>query len=152
MIKKAGVSTLTSLHIAGEANYMTDIPSHLFDSNLAWFCKNETDLLKFFNKNFPFPNQASWILFSSSNTASMKFISVLQMQHFEMGEWLHLKKAGKMLERLVFLYQTFGSGALATGCYIPVTSSVPHRLCSLRTLGPLWLGKKVAIETVFGAL
>ena len=25
----------------------------------------------------------------------MKFISVLQMQHFEMGEWLHLKMVGK---------------------------------------------------------
>ena len=25
----------------------------------------------------------------------MKVISVLRMQHFEMGEWLQLKKAGK---------------------------------------------------------
>ena len=34
-LKKAGESPLTSLHIAGEENSMTDIPSHLFGSNLA---------------------------------------------------------------------------------------------------------------------
>ena len=58
-LKKAGASPLTPLHIAGEENPMTNIPSRLFGSNLAWFCKNDTDLLNLFNKNFPLPNQAS---------------------------------------------------------------------------------------------
>ena len=52
-IKKAGASPLTSSHIAGEENSMTDILSRLFGSNLAWFFKNETDMLKN-NKNSPF--------------------------------------------------------------------------------------------------
>ena len=30
----------------------------------------------------------------------MKVISVLQMQHFEMGEWLQLKKAGKHVGKI----------------------------------------------------
>ena len=120
---------------------MTDIPSHSFGSNLSWFCKNDTDLLNLFNKNFPLPNQASWTIFIPSNAVSMKIISVLRMQHFEIGEWLQLKKTGKMLGKLVLLCQTFGSGALATGYHVPAAGSVPHRLRSLRTLGPIWLRK-----------
>ena len=73
-LKKSGASPLTPLHISGEENYMTDIPSQLFGINLAWFCKNDTNLLKFFNKNFPLPNQASWTVFSPSNASSIKFI------------------------------------------------------------------------------
>ena len=121
-IKKDGASPLTPLHIAGEENSMTDIPSRSFGSNLAWFCKNNTDPLKIFNKNFPLPNQASWTVFIPSNAASMEVVSVLRMQHFEMGEWLQLKKAGKMLENWVFLCQTFGSGALDIGCHVPAAS------------------------------
>ena len=94
-LQNSGASPLTPLHISGEENSMTDIPSRLFDSNLAWFCKNDTDLLNLFNKNFPLPNQDSWTVFRLSNAASMKVISVLRMQHFEMGEWLQLKNAGK---------------------------------------------------------
>ena len=108
---------------------MTDIPSRSFGIYLSWFCKNDTDLLNLFNKNPPLTNQASWTVFSPSNTVSMKVISVLRMQHFEMGEWLQLKKAGGILEKLVFLSQTFGSVSLATGCHIPEASSVPHKLC-----------------------
>ena len=118
-LKKAGSSPLTPLHISGEENSMMDIPSHSFGSNLAWFCKNDTDLLNLFNKNYLFPNNSSWIVFSPSNAASMKVISVLRIQHFEMGKWLQLKKAGKHVEKLVFLFQNFGSGYLATGCHVP---------------------------------
>ena len=53
-IKKAGASLLTPLHISGEENAMTDITSRLFGSNISWFCKNDTYLLKNFNKTFPF--------------------------------------------------------------------------------------------------
>ena len=48
-LKKSGASMLTPLNIAGEENSMTDIPSHSFGSNLAWFCKNDTELLNLFN-------------------------------------------------------------------------------------------------------
>ena len=81
-LKKAGASPLTPLHISREENSMTDIPSRSFGSNLAWFCKNDTDLLNLFNKNPPFPNQASWTVFSTSNAAIMAVISVLRMQHW----------------------------------------------------------------------
>ena len=140
-LKKSEASPLKPLHISGEENAMTDIPSRSFGSNLYWFCKNYTDLLKFFNKIFHLPNQASWTVFSPSNEVSMKVIPVLRMQHFEMGEWLQLKKSGKHVGKLVFFCQTFGSGALATGCHIPAVSLVPQRLRSLRTLRTLWSRK-----------
>ena len=73
-LKKSGASPLTPLHISGEENPMTDIPSRSFGINLSWFCKNYTDLLNLFNKIFPFPNQASWTVFSPSNAVSMKVI------------------------------------------------------------------------------
>ena len=132
ILKKSGASPLTPLHISGEENYMTDIPSRSFGSNLSCFCKNDTDLLNPFNQNFPLPNQAFWIVFSHYNAESMKVISVLRMQHFEMGEWLQLKKAGKNVGKLVFLCHSFGSGALATGCHVPAASLVP-----LRSIWPL---------------
>ena len=91
---------MTPLHISGEENYITDIPSRSFGSNFAWFCKNDTDLLNVFNQIFPFPDQASWTVFSPSKSAVMKVISVLKMQNFEMGEWLQLKKSGKNVGKI----------------------------------------------------
>ena len=38
-LEKYGASPLTTLHISGEENSMTDIPSRSFGSNIAWFCK-----------------------------------------------------------------------------------------------------------------
>ena len=94
-LKKAGASPLTPLHIYGEENAMTDLPLRSFGSNIYWFCKNDTDLLNLFNKNPPFPNQASRTVFGPSNKLIMKIISVLRMQNFEIGEWLQLKKVRK---------------------------------------------------------
>ena len=94
-LKNAGASLFTPLHIAGEENTMTDIPSCSFGSNLSWCCKIDTDLLNLFNKNFPLLDQASWTIFSPSNAVIMKVISVLRIPHFEMDEWIQLKNAGK---------------------------------------------------------
>ena len=98
--RKSGASPLTPLHIAGEENSMTYIPSRSFGSNLSWFLKNDTDLLNVFNKIFPLPNQASCTVFSPSNAGIMKVISLMWMQHFEMGDWVQLKKAGKHVGKI----------------------------------------------------
>ena len=92
LFKKYGSSPLIPLQISGEENSMTYIPSRLLGSNIAWFCKNYTDLLNFFNKNFPLPNQDSWTVFRLSNAASMKVISVMRMQHFEMVSGCNSKR------------------------------------------------------------
>ena len=117
---------------------MTDIPERLFGSNIVRFCKHYTDLLNFFKKHLPFPNDASWIIFRPSSVVGTKVISMPWMKNLETGEWIKLKKAWKYVEKMVFLCQTFRGGSLATGFHVPAASSVTYRLRSLRTLSPLW--------------
>jgi hypothetical protein len=54
------VCLITMLHIAGDQNSMTDIPSRSFGSEHKWHFKSEHDLLNFFNFNFTLPTQNSW--------------------------------------------------------------------------------------------
>jgi len=54
------VCPITMLHIAGDQNSMTKIPSRLFGSEHKWHFKSEHDLLTFFNCNFTLPSQNSW--------------------------------------------------------------------------------------------
>ena len=76
---------MTPLHIAGVENTMTDIPSHSFDSELKWFCKDDSDLLQLLNNKIPPTNQASWTVLHPSSAASMKVLYVLRMQDSTMG-------------------------------------------------------------------
>jgi len=62
--------------------------------------KTDDELLTLFNNHFPLPNQAFCTVFSPSNAVSMKVISVLRMQYFEMGKWLQLKKAGRHVRKI----------------------------------------------------
>ena len=99
-LKNRGASPLTPLHIQGKKNAMTDIPSRLFGSNPEWFYKTDSDFCNLFNENFTLPNQVSRIVFSPSRAVSMKVISILQMDHLEMGKWLQLKNSGKLVGKI----------------------------------------------------
>ena len=94
-MKQRHVSPLTPLHIAGEKNAMTDIPSRSFGSEKKWHCIDDSALLNIFNSSFPLPNQNSWTVFRLFSAISMLVISVLQMQAFAMDEWRRLPKPGK---------------------------------------------------------
>jgi hypothetical protein len=96
-MKISGVSPLTMLHIAGEQNAMTDIPSRSWGSNPAWLCDTDDDLLNLFNEKFPLPNQQSWTVFRPSNAICTRVLSVLRMKDISMGEWLRLPSRGKLL-------------------------------------------------------
>jgi hypothetical protein len=52
-MKQKQVSPLTTLHIAGHKNAMTDIPSRSFGSEKKWYCKNDDELLTLFNASYP---------------------------------------------------------------------------------------------------
>eukprot|EP00956_Cyclotella_meneghiniana_P038214 scaffold150186_cov46-Cyclotella_meneghiniana.AAC.1 len=43
-LKVAGVSPLSTLHIPGDKNAMTDIPSRSFGSVPKWKCESDTEL------------------------------------------------------------------------------------------------------------
>ena len=94
-MQASGVSPLTTLHVPGKENAMTDIPSRSFGSEPKWHCKTDADLLDLFNKTFPLPQQNSWTVFSPSNDLCMKVLSVLRMKRMPMDEWRRLPKRGK---------------------------------------------------------
>ncbi len=85
-LKLKGTCPLTPLHIAGEENLMTDIPSRSFGSEPKWCCKSNHDLLTLFNTLFPLPSQNSWTVFQLSSAISMRVTSVLLMKDFTLEE------------------------------------------------------------------
>jgi hypothetical protein len=85
-------SPLTTLHIAGQDNAMTDVPSRSFGSTARWYCPTDTQFLTLYNNLFPLPNQESWTAYRLSSKARMRVISILQMKDFSMAEWRRLPK------------------------------------------------------------
>jgi hypothetical protein len=94
-MKLRKVSPLTTLHIEGKKNAMTDIPSRSFGSEPKWFCKDNNALLTLFNDSFPLPGQKSWTVFQPSSAICMRVISVLRMTLTGMEEWRRLPSAGR---------------------------------------------------------
>ncbi len=97
LLKLNGACPLTPLHIAGEENSMTDIPSRLFGSNKKWHCKTNHELLTLFNSTFPLPEQTSWTVFQLTYAIGMRVTSVLQTTDFTLDEWRRLPKVGKIV-------------------------------------------------------
>ncbi len=89
------VCPITTLHIAGDQNSMTDIPSRLFGSEQKWHFKSEHDLLIFFNCNFTLPLQNSWTVCQPTSVIATRMIFVLWMTPFTLEDWRRLPTAGK---------------------------------------------------------
>jgi len=88
------VCPITMLHIAGDQNSMTDIPSRSFGIEHKWHFKSEHDLLTFFNCNFTLPLQNSWTVCQPTSAMAMHVISVLRMTPFTLDDWRRLPAAG----------------------------------------------------------
>jgi hypothetical protein len=86
---------LTTLHIAGDQNTMTDIPSRSFGSNPKWHFKTEHDLLTFFNSSFPLPNKNSWSVCQPTSKMTMRVISILRIVPFTLEDWRRLPAVAK---------------------------------------------------------
>ncbi len=89
------VCPITTLHIAGDQNLMTDIPSRLFGSEPKWHFKLENKSLTFFNCNFPLPKQNLRTVCQPTSAIAMQVISVLWTQPFTLEDWRRLPAAGK---------------------------------------------------------
>jgi hypothetical protein len=89
------VCPITTLHIAGNQNLMTNIPSRLFGSEPKWHFKSDSDLLTFFNHTFTLPNQNSWTVCQPTSAITTRVISVLQMTLFTLDDWRQLTGAGR---------------------------------------------------------
>jgi hypothetical protein len=90
-------SPLTTLHIAGVDNAITDIPSRSFGSEQKWFCPSDTDLLRLFNTSFPLPHQGLWNVYHVSSKIATRLISVLRMQVSTLDEWHRLPSPGRSI-------------------------------------------------------
>ena len=94
-LKLSKTSPLIPLHIKGDHNAITDIPSRSFGSEPKWHCKTDTDLLTLFNSRFPLPSQNSWRVFQISDALATKLTSLLLTKDFVLDEWKRLPRIGK---------------------------------------------------------
>jgi hypothetical protein len=88
---------ITTLHIVGNQNQMTDIPSRSFGSKQQWHFKTDEDLLTFFNSKFPLPTQNYWSVCQPTSAIATRVISVLRMMPFTLKDWRQLPAAGKSI-------------------------------------------------------
>ncbi len=86
---------LTTLHIAGDQNTMTDIPSRSFGSKSKWHFKTKDDLLAFFNASFPLPHKNSWSMCQPTSKIAMRVISILRIVPFTLEDWRRLPAVAK---------------------------------------------------------
>ena len=93
-LKVAGVSPLSTLHIPGDKNAMTDIPSRSFGSVPKWKCESDAELCTLFNSLFPLP-QNTWTVFRPSKKIISRIFSVLQKKVSPMDEWRRLPPPGR---------------------------------------------------------
>jgi hypothetical protein len=89
-LKLVHTSPITTIHIHGHQNAITDIPSWSFGSNLAWHCKTHTDFLMHFNKMFPLSSQNSWTMFLPASKIFMRVIPLILMPHSTLDTWRQL--------------------------------------------------------------
>ena len=92
---KQAVSPLTTMHVAGVRNSMTDMPSRSFGSEPRWHCRTEGELRAMMDSHFPLPKQNSWTVFRVSSRIATKLTSALRMTPFELEEWLRLPPIGR---------------------------------------------------------
>jgi hypothetical protein len=76
------VCPITMLHISGDQNAMTNIPSRSFGSEPKWHFQSELYFLTFFNTSFPLPHQNLWTLCQPTSAIAMRMISILRMSPF----------------------------------------------------------------------
>jgi hypothetical protein len=89
------VCPITTLHIVGDQNSMTHIPSRSFGSEPKWHFKLESDLLTFFNCTFTLPKQNLWTVCQPISTIATRVISILRMTPFTLDDWRRLPVAGR---------------------------------------------------------
>jgi hypothetical protein len=96
-LKTRGASPLTPLHIAGDENSISDIPSRSFGDPVEWHCVDDIAVRDKMNSLFPLPHQASWTVFQLNFKVFTRVISALLMKHIDMAEWRRLPKIGNAI-------------------------------------------------------
>ena len=125
-LKVMKASPLSTLHISGVQNAMTDIPSRSFGTPPKWHCQTENDLLTMFNSKFPLPNQASWTGYQVGSKISTLVLGC-SLQRWKSG--VNCQSEENTLASLGRLRHTFGIGPLLTGHHVPPPNQSTYGIC-----------------------
>jgi hypothetical protein len=129
---------LTMLHIAGDQNTMTDIPSRSFGSESKWHFKTKDNLLTFFNASFPLSHMNSCSVCQPTSKIAMRVISILRIVPFTLEDWRRLPAVAKILGPLASLYGAFGSGTISSEHKLLNANADPIRIHGTRPHRILW--------------
>jgi len=130
-MKQTHACPITTLHIPGNQNSISDIPSRSFGSTTAWFCPSHKQLLTLFNSTFPLPDQNSWTVFLPTSKIFTHLTSLMLTQRSTLDEWRRLPNVGNHIGRtgaptanLLRWTLTFRTSPSTTECVSPQDS--PH--------------------------
>ena len=87
---------MITLHVAGKANDIADIPSRSFRHGHRWNCPSNTEFLSRFTSQFKLKQGLRWQLFILSPKIIMRVISELLTGPSEMDGWLRLPTIGRV--------------------------------------------------------
>ena len=93
-IKANKICPLTTLHIKGKLNSISDVPSRSFSSTPAWHCTSVKSFLTLFTLLFPLRLQYSWTGFQLNSKVVVHVMFTLWTQHSDLEGWRRLPKIG----------------------------------------------------------
>jgi hypothetical protein len=94
-MKQTHACPITTLHIPGKENAISNIPSRSFGSVPAWHCTSHKIVLTLFNSTFPLPQQNSWTVFQPTSKICTRLTSLMLTKHSTLDEWRRLPNVGQ---------------------------------------------------------
>ena len=87
----AKASPLVAMHLTGDLNVISIIPSSTFVYPKKWYFTHDYECLSLINSKFPLPHKCSWQGFRLYFNLRTKVISKLGKKASSMGEWKRLR-------------------------------------------------------------
>ena len=87
---------MTTVHVAGKANDIVDIPSHSFREDHRCNFLDDCQFLTCFTNHFPLPQGACWQLFVINPKIITLVTSEFQTNQLPMDVWKQLPKIGRI--------------------------------------------------------
>jgi hypothetical protein len=132
---------LTPVHIPGVDNALTDIPSGSFSSIKEWECKTNDNLLTLFNQKFPFPHQASWMVFHFDTKMTTRGFPHFRWRVLCWPSGSNYPELEDTLGKLDKICPTSGVGPFPTRGAIHDKSACPHGVRCKSPQRTLWKGE-----------
>jgi hypothetical protein len=137
-IKTNKTCPLTTLHIEGKLNSISDVPSRSFGSTPVWHCTLGESFLTLFNSLFPLPLQNSWTGFRLNSKVVMHMISTLRTHHSDLEGWHRLPKIGSHLGTTGARTSNLLEWIHIYRLPLWTTLQVPHGIRGTRQIWILW--------------